>query len=776
MASLLFSDLCSTRRGKELFFCFMQAMEILFSSYSDQHVCKALSYLSVKLVPCTDPELDYFQQKLSSRFYPFGLISEHNLVCLSTFLQANRDIQLSIPNIDNQANLQVLSTQSSSVSPHYLPLQSNQLGQVKPTFQLWEPGRFDENFSDTDQKFRYKHPRIYVPTSVGVVQPSVRRQTSDNPVCPTESRSESPIFSLLQEHETSVATTTLGEPTNQLVSRTLAESNVNRLSAQDIPADSSVQQNSLESQLTPLNQPVDPDPLLPESIDGTSSIEIDSVKESTKSSKNVTLSESELSSQLRLDLAEIRKFYSLPINHNRDGGVLQDVSIGKILERIKGFLWFLKNVKRVEPALTYCVNPDVVQQFVEFMMKNRGIKAITCSRYVSSLISACKVPLLCSQDEQKEESLEKIRSIQRQLERLSRREKIDSDCLNLQTHKVVYSELLELCRELKWEVSEKTGADRARSSMNLCLLLMYCAVNPGRVKEYISLRIYKDQSGDQLKGQNFIWFKEDGGIVLLENNYKTRNTYGLNTTDVGSVKYLNYYLQLYNSKMRSLLLRGNDHDFFFVAPRGNPFSHASYSNYISGLFEKYLSRRLTTVDLRKIVVDYFLSLPESGDYSLRESFASLMKHSVRAQQKYYDQRPLTQKKERALDLLTSVASRSLDEDEPEIVSDEDQEGYLDCLPVPGDFVALVAANSTKNVPEVFVAKVLRLSEDKKTAYLADFEEEEPGRFKSKAGKSYKENTSSLIYPIDIVYSHSDGLYELRTPKADLHLLTVQKKS
>ena len=124
---------------------------------------------------------------------------------------------------------------------------------------------------------------------------------------------------------------------------------------------------------------------------------------------------------------------------------------------------------------------------------------------------------------------------------------------------------------------------------------------------------------------------------------------------------------------------------------------------------------------------------------------------------------------RALDLLTSVASRSLDEDEPEIVSDEDEEVYLDCLPVLGDFVALVAANSTKNVPEVFVAKVLRLSEDKKTAYLADFAEEEAVRFKSKAGKSYKENTSSLIFPIDIVFSHWDGLYELRTPKIDLHL-------
>ena len=32
--------------------------------------------------------------------------------------------------------------------------------------------------------------------------------------------------------------------------------------------------------------------------------------------------------------------------------------------------------KGFEPALTYCVNPEVLQQFVEFTMKNQDIKAI----------------------------------------------------------------------------------------------------------------------------------------------------------------------------------------------------------------------------------------------------------------------------------------------------------------------------------------------------------------------------------------------------------------
>ena len=53
---------------------------------------------------------------------------------------------------------------------------------------------------------------------------------------------------------------------------------------------------------------------------------------------------------------------------------------------------------------------------------------------------------------------------------------------------------------------------------------------------------------------------------------------------------------------------------------------------------------MITVDLRKAVVNHFLTLPESGDYSLRESFAALMKHSVWSQKRFYDERPLAVKK------------------------------------------------------------------------------------------------------------------------------------
>ena len=213
---------------------------------------------------------------------------------------------------------------------------------------------------------------------------------------------------------------------------------------------------------------------------------------------------------------------------------------------------------------------------------------------------------------------------------------------------------------------------------------------------------------------------------------------------------------------------GNAHDFFFVARNGTPFSAASYAQYISALFEKHFSLRVTTNDLRKCVVDYFLSLPESGDLALRESIASVMKHSLRTQRRHYDERPMSEKKVRAISFLGDMTSRAICEDEVHVVSDEDDDGFVEVLPSNGELVALVAADSTISVPSVFVGKVLRYSEDHKTVFLADFQEVEPCKFKLNAGKSYRESAKSIVYPVDIVYLHASGVYELRTPKSDIH--------
>ena len=58
--------------------------------------------------------------------------------------------------------------------------------------------------------------------------------------------------------------------------------------------------------------------------------------------------------------------------------------------------------------------------------------------------------------------------------------------------KVVHPEILELCRELKLQLKELRGLERARCAMDLSLPI-YCTTNLGRAEEFFNLRIFSSQ-------------------------------------------------------------------------------------------------------------------------------------------------------------------------------------------------------------------------------------------------------------------------------------------
>ena len=708
--SCLFGNLVAVRRGEERLYCLLEARVKLFPNTEDHRLSYAMSFLGMNTLACTESEISLLERTLPPQFAPFQLVSEQHL------LRLHRLLLLDFSEVESNT-----------------------------------PSTFNSQFPfATNQRAEFSVPGISLKS--WHVQSGVEEEQKNatfEQQCNRDNNSGAHCEQSAPRLESVICKVDSGRADGRQLAKAFS---------------------SVEGECDEIGQSGENSP-----EDSCPSTEVSKEKKDKKT--GVTLSEGEMSAGLRSELSEIRKFYSDELNCNREGTSLQSNTIDKMMERTSVFLWFLKNVKNLDPALIHCSNPELVQEFVQFMMDRRGVKPITCSRYITALINVRKVPLDSYGSLDKEASsevLEKVRAVQRQLERLARKEKVDALGQKPELEKVVYPEILELCRELKWEVHEKSGSAQARSCMNLCLLLLYCAANPGRAKEYVTLQIYRGQTADQSKNQNLICFNEDGSVILFEDDYKTRSTYGPNRTDLTALPFLTYYLKLYCSKLRPLLLCGKEHDYFFVSPRGDPFSQASYGNYITALFEQYFNLKVTTVDIRKAVVNYFLTLPQSGDYSLRESFATLMKHSVRAQKRYYDERPLAQKKSRALDLLGSVASRSLGEGSVEVLSDEDEQLNLEILPAEGEFVALVAANSTKSVPEVFVARVLRVSDDRRTAYLAEFSEELPGKFKLTAGKSYKEAVNALIYPIDIVYLHSSGVYELRTSKLEIHQQVYKK--
>ena len=63
-----------------------------------------------------------------------------------------------------------------------------------------------------------------------------------------------------------------------------------------------------------------------------------------------------------------------------------------------------------------------------------------------------------------------------------------------------------------------------------------------------------------------------------------------------------------------------------------------------------------------------------------------MKYSVRRQERYYEERPLAQKKSKALNLLGSVAPRRLGEGLLEILSNKDKDFNIKYLPAPKTFL------------------------------------------------------------------------------------------
>ena len=785
--------LCKARRGEEVFYSFSEAREKFFSSVGDATLYNALEYLGVETLACNEEERIFFQKQLPHQTGPVRLIGEQSLLRLRRHLLYPMQFQRNFPPLG-----------------YHFPFSPSNYGFMGNFPFTPLPGQFrlgkerDENYStgcannesgpsfSTGQSCRQSEPVLFSELSEipsGRVHCKYGQEKNRNcstrfpnneSACATKPATDKSdvrqvISSDLEDNRS-------GQIQCRFEAENTAEHSPSRFWSEDRasppkPATSegrvpSIQCVEVESRSSQVEKDETPSHGQERSV----LIEKDASNEAASCDEKrqpATLSDEELSPNLRSEFSELREFYSQELNIDRGGSALQSSTVEKMVERVSRYLWFLKYVKNIAPVeLFHCANPELVQEFVRFMIDRRGVKAVTCSRYISAFINVSKVPLNSLKNRgQLEvcESIEKIRGIQRQLEGIAKRQRVNASANKPQAErKVVYAELLELCRELKWEFTEATGPAKARTCMNLCLLLLYCSANPGRAKEYITLRLYKNQSSDECSDQNFICFNEDGTVILLENAYKTKPTYGTSRTDLTSLNFLTYYLKTYCTKMRPLLLCGKEHDFFFVNWRGDPFTHKSYNRYISALFDKYFSLKLTTVDLRKAVVDHFLTLPESGDYSLRESFATLMKHSVRTQRRYYDERPLAVKKMKAIDLLSSAAARGIEADEVDILSDEDQEGYIEYLPNPGEFVALVAANSTRPQPEVFVARLLRLSEDHKTAHLADFNELEPGQFKLNAGKSYKEAVAALIYPIDVVYVHSNGVYELRTPKIDIH--------
>ena len=440
-----------------------------------------------------------------------------------------------------------------------------------------------------------------------------------------------------------------------------------------------------------------------------------------------------------------------------------------MVERLRTYFKFLKDSKGLCPSLNHVESINLIEEYCNFLRsKERNLKSSTVSRHISAFINVVRFlnQNLSLVSQENLASLSQLRRLQSQLEFDARREKRAEN--DQPSKAVMFEEVLQVIRNLKHKFEEETErCAKARCLMNFSILLLYTLASPGRAKEFVTLRITDSEARGAAQPGNFL-ISQSSGMTLVFNDYKTVKTYGTDRTTLVNSDLV-YYLRLYVERHRSTLLHGNIHDFVFVNHHGLPFQVPAFNKYLGSLFEEQCDIRLSVNDLRKTLVTYIMSLPEATDNQLTESVARLMRHSKRAQKRFYDCRSQDIIKRPALSFLEKTATEQVFDNDVQLASsDQDGENVQEVTPLPGDFVALVASNSTTNSPQILIAKLLRYVHDRNEALLASMKEVSESVFVLETGQSFSEDTRSLIFPIDIIYLPSDKVYQLRSSKLEIH--------
>ena len=254
-----------------------------------------------------------------------------------------------------------------------------------------------------------------------------------------------------------------------------------------------------------------------------------------------------------------------------------------------------------------------------------------------------------------------------------------------------------------------------------------------------------------------------------------------NTSGIGSSRSLHDFtmLSLYIralsgrcKELRTLRLHDNSQS-------EHPFlATGSLSNYLGNMFEREVDIRASTNKMRHAIVTHFMNMPESQNIKLRESVASLLKHSVRHQQQTYNDQHRHEKTVMGRSFMHKTIS-DLDPFEGEenemanarAYARQDEEKDEELLPQIGEICALLDPASTSDDDAyIFVAKVLRYTPDKKRVCLQEMQEvpDSEHLYRVKTSSMWWENVQCLTYAVDVVYNNSEKAYELRTNPAEIY--------
>ena len=485
-------------------------------------------------------------------------------------------------------------------------------------------------------------------------------------------------------------------------------------------------------------------------------------------------------------LSEMKEFFQSDFNSKRRQSKISDVTWAKTLERLVFFLAYCSRTLKRDIRLELVEDMNIVESFIKHIKQSRRVKNNTAANYVMCFVRAAKF-LRANESRNNYDAVESISDLRALQNQLMREHAVLESTKGPEKRRLFWPQLQELTRSLHQQFEDEIDdlQQKARLHMNFTLLLLF-AINPGRAKEFRTLRIVRDIPENEVddlvrklpNGENFMVFAKSGVTRLVEKGFKTVKRYGPNVIEVSEFDFVDFHVKRYVERSRPKLIpRGCIHDFFFVNRRGSPFkSPGSFSSYLAKIFRENLGFHCTMNEMRHALVENFRSSKDSSDVQLAESLARVCKHSLRTQIQVYDQRSQHERTKRALHYLNQSAVNAIVDDAPgtSYNADDEEEDLSEdesYPPAPGEICALIPADARATSPEIFLAKVLKYSSDGHTVRLAWLQQVEgkPNHYKFQVGHSaWEEKISSLIYPLDVSYNRDEGSYELRSPKKEIY--------
>ena len=308
----------------------------------------------------------------------------------------------------------------------------------------------------------------------------------------------------------------------------------------------------------------------------------------------------ECSEELKTELKDLRKFYERPLSPLRSTAPFATATLEKLREWTLCFFHYCKNVKNItELRLSLFSNGSLYTDYLEHLRDSRKLKPSTLVAHITAAINIVKFHIAVNNSSLNpsfSSVIQTYQSFQRQFQRessvLAKRSK--EGLASKSIKQFYFAHVLETLRSLRDKYFESDGLIKNRHLHDFVLLATFVRGIPGRTKELRTMRLFceseKNMAFDYttVDSGNFVVFHEGERVVILQFDFKTAKTAGPTKIDLSDDRDLVYYLKLY-LRVRSSLLGGKDHDFFFCNRHGGSFdSSGSFAKYLGDIFEREL--------------------------------------------------------------------------------------------------------------------------------------------------------------------------------------------